>query len=107
MGFRVRIAKDGRTWHTVRMKTQTLQVKLTPALHCYVKYQVGSGRYKDNNEVVRDAIRQMQQREVQQFEQVFGEYSGAPQGEPGTQNEKTILTAIRRHRDARHIKQPA
>lgn len=42
------------------MKAQPLNVNLTPELRRYVKDQVRSGRYQNENEVVRDAIRQMQ-----------------------------------------------
>jgi putative addiction module CopG family antidote len=102
-----RIAKDSQAWQAVGMKTQTLNVNLTVELRRYVKDQVGTGRYQNENEVVRDAIRQMQQREIEQFEQVFGDYPGAPQGEPGAQDEKAIRAAIKRHRDARRVKQAA
>jgi putative addiction module CopG family antidote len=47
-----------------------------------VKNQVRAGRYQNENEVVRDAIRQMQQHEIEQFERLFGTYPGAPRGEP-------------------------
>ncbi len=84
------------------MKTQALNVNLTAELRRYVKDQVRSGRYQNENEVVRDAIRQMQQREVEQFERLFGEYPGAPQGEPMSEDEEAIKAAIKRHRKARH-----
>ena len=47
----------------VRMMTQALNVNLTTELRRYVKEQVRCGRYQNENEVARDAIRQMQQRE--------------------------------------------
>ena len=83
------------------MKTQALNVNLTTELRRYVKDQVRSGRYQNENEVVRDAIRQMQQREIEQFERLFGEYPGAPNGEPTPEDDRTITAAIRRHRAAR------
>jgi putative addiction module CopG family antidote len=83
------------------MKTQPLNVNLTTELRRYVKDQVRNGRYQNENEVVRDAIRQMQQRELEQFERVFGTYPGAPEGEPTVENHKAIQAAIKRHRAAR------
>jgi putative addiction module CopG family antidote len=81
-----------------RMKTQALNVNLTAELRRYVKDQVRSGRYQNENEVVRDAIRQMQQREIEQFERLYGDYPGAPQGEPTAHDAATIKDAIKRHR---------
>ncbi len=89
------------------MKTQSLKVKLTPELRLYVEDQVRVGRYQDENEVVRDAIRQMQQREIEQFERIFADYPGAPQGEPTTDDNKAIKAAINRHRDNRKTRQAA
>ena len=83
------------------MMTQALNVNLTTELRRYVKEQVRSGRYQNENEVVRDAIRQMQQREMEQFERIFGEYPGAPQGEPTDEDQAAIQAAIQRHRSAR------
>ena len=52
-------------WCDVRgEKTQALNVNLTVELRRYVKDQVRAGRYQNENEVVRDAICQMQQREI-------------------------------------------
>ena len=89
------------------MKTHALNVNLTLELRRYVKDQVRAGRYQNENEVVRDAIRQMQQREIEQFERVFGDYSGAPPGEPTAEDDKAIKAAIKRHRDAKRVEQPA
>jgi len=86
---------------SLAMKTQALNVNLTAELRRYVKDQVRAGRYEDENEVVRDAIRQMQQREIEQFERLFSDYSGAPGGEPTTEDDKTIKAAISRHRVAK------
>jgi putative addiction module CopG family antidote len=80
------------------MKTPALNVNLTIELRHYVKDQVRVGRYQNENEVVRDAIRQMQQREVEQFERLFGNYPGAPAGEPTARDDKAIKAAIHRHR---------
>lgn len=83
------------------MKTHTLNVNLTAELRRYVKEQVRGGRYQNENEVVRDAIRQMQQRELAQFERVFGDYPGAPSGEPSHEDELAMQAAIKRHREAK------
>jgi putative addiction module CopG family antidote len=84
------------------MKTQAPNVNLTVEMRRYVRDQVRAGRYENENEVVRDAIRQMQQREVEQFDRLFGGYRGAPQGEPTAEEDKAIRAAITRHRNARH-----
>lgn len=76
-------------------------MNLTNELRRYVKEQVRSGRYQNENEVVRDAIRQMEQREIEQFERVFSDYTGAPQGEPTNEDHATIKAFIRRHRHGR------
>jgi len=89
------------------MKTQALNVNLTAELRHYVKAQVREGRYQNENEVVRDAIRQMQQREIEQFERLFGGYPGAPQGEPTPEDDQSIKAAIGRHRRARIASQAA
>jgi len=89
------------------MKTQALNVDLTPQLRRYVKDQVRAGRYQNEDEVVRDAIRQMQQREIEQFERLFGDYPGAPQGEPTTEDDQAIKAAIHRHRAGKNASQAA
>lgn len=71
---------------------------LTAELRRYLKDQVRSGRYQNENEVVRDAIRQMQLREIEQFERVFGDYGGAPRGEPTNKDQAAIRASIQRHR---------
>ena len=89
------------------MKTQTSNVNLTAELRRYVKDQVRAGRYQNENEVVRDAIRQMQQREIEQFERLFGDYPGAPAGEPTAEDEAQIKAAVMRHRENVRRKQAA
>ena len=83
------------------MKTSALNVNLTTQLRQYAKSQVRSGRYQNENEVVRDAIREMQQRELEQFERIFGGYSGAPEGDPRADETREIQAAINQHRTAR------
>ena len=89
------------------MKTSALNVNLTMELRRYVKDQVRAGRYQNENEVVRDAIRQMQQREIEQFERLFGQYPGAPQGEPAPEDDEAIKAATNRHREAKNAGQTA
>jgi putative addiction module CopG family antidote len=89
------------------MKAQTLNVNLTPELRRYIKEQVRAGRYQNENEVVRDAIRQMQEREIEQFERIFGTYAGAPENEPTAEDERDIDKAIQRHRAARRAQRAA
>jgi len=83
------------------MRTQALNVNLTTELRRYVKDQVRSGRYQNENEVVRDAIRQMQHREIEQFERLFGDYPRAPKGEPTPEDDRRIKAAIDQHRAAK------
>jgi Arc/MetJ-type ribon-helix-helix transcriptional regulator len=59
---------------------------------------VWSGGYQNENEVVRDAIRQMQQREIEQFDGVFSKYPRAPQGEATNQEHAAMKAAVERHR---------
>ena len=103
-----KIAQDGYDvipW--AGMKTQALNVNLTAELRRYVKDQVRAGRYQNENEVVRDAIRQMQQREIEQFERLFGDYSGAPEGEPRTEDDLAIKNVVHRHRQTKRSRQAA
>ena len=102
-----KIANDSHTCQPIPVKTQTLNVNLTAELRRYLKDQVRAGRYQNENEVVRDAIRQMQQREMEQFEKVFGNYPGAPQGDPTSADEEAIDAAIRRHRAGKTRRQAA
>ena len=78
--------------------TQTLNVNLTGELRRYIKEQVLSGRYQKENEVVRDAVRPMQEREIEQFDRIFGDYPNAPQGEPTDEDDVAMKAAIKRHR---------
>ncbi len=96
-----RLPNMARTAIVRGMMTQPLNVNLTHELRRYVKEQVRSGRYQNENEVVRDAIRQMQQREIEQFDRIFGDYTGAPQGEPTDADQAAIKAAIQRHRGGR------
>jgi putative addiction module CopG family antidote len=80
------------------MKTEVMNVDLPAELRRYVKDQVRAGRYQNEHEVMCDAIRQMQQREIEQFERLFGDYPGAPQSEPTTEDDEAIKAAIQRHR---------
>ncbi len=89
------------------MTTQTLNVNLTAELRRYIKEQVRSGRYQNENEVVRDAVRQMQEREIEQFDRIFGTYPNAPQGEPRGDDTAAIKAAIERHRSRKRTAQAA
>jgi putative addiction module CopG family antidote len=92
---------------SLAMKTIALNVDLTPELRLYVKEQVRAGQYQNESEVVSDAIRQMQRREIEQFERLFADYPGAPQGEPTTEDDKAIKAAIDRRRDAKKASRAA
>jgi Arc/MetJ-type ribon-helix-helix transcriptional regulator len=79
------------------MKTQPLHVSLTEALRPYVKEKVRAGTYQNEKEVLCDAIRQMQRREIEEFKQLFGDYSGAP---PTADDQETIHAAINPYRES-------
>lgn len=83
---------------------RALHVNLTAEVNRYVKDQVRTDRCQNRNEVVRDAIPQMQQREIEQFERLFGDYPSAPQGEPTAEDDETVEAAINRHRDVNYSK---
>ena len=72
-----------------------------------VKSQIVVGRYQNENEVVRDAIRQMQQREIEQFERLFGAYPGAPDGEPTGEDDAAVKAAVDRHRKVKYAEPAA
>jgi len=84
-----------------------LKVNLAAELRRYLKAQVRTGRYQNESELVRDAIRQMQQQEVEQFERQFAGYPGSPEGEPTPDDERAINTAIKAHRENRRRKRAA
>ncbi len=102
-----KIAKDGHIGYCACMISPALNVNLTAELRRYVKEQVRSGRYQNENEVVRDAIRQMQEREMEQFNRVFGNFPGAPRGEPTDEDHAAIKAAVQRHRNGRRTAQTA
>lgn len=89
------------------MKTQSLRVNLPAELRRYVSDQVRSGRYQNENEVVRDAIRRMQEHEIEQTERPLGNYPGAPSGEPTAKEDALIKASIKRHREARRARAKA
>jgi putative addiction module CopG family antidote len=89
------------------VKTEALNVNLTAELRRYVMEQVLAGLYQDEHEVVRDALRQMQRHELEPCERLFGDYPGAPQGEPTAADDEAIRTSIDRHRAAKRAKQAA
>src|SRR5438045_2202518 len=96
---RGRLCQSSQRGQCEPMKRRSLTLDLTADLYRYIDDQVRAGRYEDENEVVREALRQMQQRELQEFERLFGDYSGAPKGEPTTEDEAAIRSAIQRHRE--------
>ncbi len=61
-----------------------MNLELPPALDAFVKDLVAQGRYADEADVVRDALRRLAERDADQLAQlrealIAGEASGAPQ----------------------------
>ena len=58
-------------------QTKTMNISLTPEIHAFVTERVGSGRFQTNSEVVRAALRLLEEEERRR-EAVEGE--GKPNG---------------------------
>jgi Arc/MetJ-type ribon-helix-helix transcriptional regulator len=87
------------------VKTDSLKIILTSQLRRYLTDQVRAGRYADENEVVREAIRKMQESDIDQFDRCFTDYPGAPPGEPSLDDQKDLKTAIKNYRIRQRAKQ--
>jgi antitoxin ParD1/3/4 len=83
----------------------TMNVSLSPQLEAMVKDKVASGRYTSASEVVREALRLMEQRDqlsamrLQQLEQDIQD--GLASGEPLPWNPEAIKSGGRRRLEAR------
>jgi antitoxin ParD1/3/4 len=75
----------------------TMNVNLSPQLEAMVKAKVASGRYTSASEVVREALRLMEQQEqlrLLQFEQLRRDIQdGLASGEPVAWNPEAIKAA--------------
>jgi antitoxin ParD1/3/4 len=88
-----------------------MQVSLTEHFAAYVAEQVQSGRFQNHDEVVRAALRLMEEsereRERQAFKAAFREIDrGSPEGEPTLEDLAEIDRLVRSVRFARRH-QPA
>jgi len=83
----------------------TMNVNLSPQLEAMVKDKVASGRYTSASEVVREALRLMEQQDqlrelqLQQYQQDIQE--GLVSGEPMPWNPEAIKAEGRRRLEAR------
>jgi putative addiction module CopG family antidote len=89
-----------------------MNISLPKHLKHFVSEQVHSGRFENEAEVVRSALRQMEEsereREMKAFENAFREIDrDSPAGEPTTQDLAEIARIVKAVRDARRNAQPA
>lgn len=82
----------------------TMNVNLSPQLEAMVKAKVASGRYTSASEVVREALRLMEQQDqlkALQLEQLRRDIQhGLASGEPAAWNPEAIKVAGRRRMEA-------
>jgi putative addiction module CopG family antidote len=78
------------------MATKTIQVSLPVELKSYIKRMVDGGRYEDESEVVREALRRMEAAELAnelgQFENAFSGGHGRAETE---QDIRRVEAAVR------------
>ena len=67
----------------------------------FIEAELASGRYLNQSEVVRDALRTLEQKRLEEFNSVFTEYPGAPSGEPTAKEEAEMRAAIKAVRQRR------
>lgn len=89
-----------------------MDISLPKHLQDFVSGQVQSGRFENEGEVVRDALRQMeeaeQEREMKAFEAAFGEADrNSPAGEPTAQDLAEIARIVKSVRESRRSSQVA
>jgi putative addiction module CopG family antidote len=89
-----------------------MNISLPKHLKDFVSEQVHSGRFENEAEVVRSALRQMEEsereRDMKAFENAFREIDrDSPAGEPTVQDLAEIARIMKSVRDARRNAQPA
>ena len=89
-----------------------MNISLPKQLKDFVAGQVRSGRFRDGDEVVRSALRQMEeserQRELQAFETAFHEIDRhSPAGEPTAEDLAEMDRIVKSVRAARRQRQAA
>lgn len=80
-----------------------MNVSLTPQLEAYVRAKVETGLYTSSSEVVREALRMMEQRERQQQEKLEALrrdiQEGLDSGSAGPFDEEEMLAEFRRRKN--------
>ena len=82
------------------MATKTLQISLPDELDSFVQRTVRSGRYEDENEVVREALRRMEaadlKEELAQFERAFAGGHGRAESDEDIKRVEAAVQAGRK-----------
>jgi len=92
---------------TVKKKLSKINASVTVELKSFTTQLVQEGRYQNESEVVRDALRLLQQKQLENFNAIFGDYPGAPVGGPSAKDLAAIKKEITRDRAARRGKKAA
>jgi len=86
---------------TVKKKLSKINASVTDELKAFTMQLVREGRYQNESEVVRDALRLLQQKQLENFNAIFGDYPGTPVGGPSAKDLAAIKKEITRARAAR------
>ena len=78
-----------------------MNLKLGPRWEQFIADEIDSGRYLNQSEVVRDGLRALEQKRLDEFNAVFGDYPDAPSGEPTAKDHTHIKAAIKAVRERR------
>ena len=92
---------------TVKKKLSKINASVTAELKSFATQLVQEGRYQNESEVVRDALRLLQQKQLENFNAIFGDYPGAPAGGPSVKDLAAIKKEITRDRAARRGRKAA
>lgn len=92
---------------TLKKKLPKINASVTDELKTFATQLVREGRYQNESEVVRDALRLLQQKQLENFNAIFGDYPGAPVGGPTAKDLAVIKKDIARDRAARRGKKAA
>lgn len=78
-----------------------MNLNLGPHWEQFIEGEIATGRYLNQSEVVRDALRVLEQKQIEEFNSVFADYPNAPAGEPSRKEEAAIRAAIKAVRQRR------
>ena len=79
-----------------------MNFNLGPRWQRFIEGEIASGRYLNQSEVVRDALRALEQKRLHEFNAVFAStYPGSPAGEPTEKDEAEISAAVKAVRQRR------